>query len=143
MEQGQGEHPYGFQIAVGLVKPTKGYDQLYFGATGQEPGPKNIWLARNFDTPAPIGKWFTLTYYFKDGDQNNGRFTTTIQLDGEQPIKICDVADCTHHPLNPASQGMEVYNPLKLYTSSEVMEYMKSKNKPLRIYWDDLKVWRD
>lgn len=135
--------PYGFRISVGIGKPKAETNELYFTLNGQNYQSVNIWNADNFKVKVPIGKWFTMNYYFKDGDKDNGRFYMSIQPDGEEPITICDVHNYTHHTMNPNSKGLQGYEPFKLYTSKEIMSYVKSQNKSLKIYWDDIKIWRD
>lgn len=42
---------------------------------------------------------------------------------------------------DPAPNGFTGYNPMKLYTSKELVSYVKSQGKTLQIYWDDFKLW--
>ncbi len=35
------------------------------------------------------------------------------------------------------------FNPIKLYTSKELINFMKSQGKTLQIYWDNYKLWKD
>jgi hypothetical protein len=35
------------------------------------------------------------------------------------------------------------FNPMKLYTSKELIDFMKSRGKTLQIYWDDYKLWKN
>jgi hypothetical protein len=44
---------------------------------------------------------------------------------------------------DPAPNGLTGYNPMKLYTSSALVSYVKSKGKTLQIYWDDFKLWKN
>ena len=53
--------------------------------------------------------------------------------DGEQNFTTLDK--------NP--DGVTEFNPLKLYTSKQQIEFMKSKGKTLQVYRDDFKIWRD
>jgi adenine C2-methylase RlmN of 23S rRNA A2503 and tRNA A37 len=38
--------------------------------------------------------------------------------------------------------GVTQFNPMKMYTSKELIDYMKAQGKPLQILWDDFKLWR-
>lgn len=139
---------YPFRVGLGIGKPSVGDGDLYFTFGGQNNTPANVWTniwnTDNFRVPAPIGKWFTMNYYFKDGDRNTGRFYMTIKVDGtDREEIIADIHNYTHHTENPASVGMRSYNPIKLYTSPELIDFVKSKDKTLKIYWDNLKIWRD
>ena len=49
----------------------------------------------------------------------------------------------THNTEDPAPDGIGHFNPIKLYTSKELINYMGSQNKTMEIYWDDLKIWKD
>ncbi|MFT6679410.1 MAG: hypothetical protein ACJAZG_002090, partial [Granulosicoccus sp.] len=35
------------------------------------------------------------------------------------------------------------FNPMKLYTSDELLNYMIANNGILQIYWDDFKLWKN
>jgi hypothetical protein len=39
--------------------------------------------------------------------------------------------------------GVGDFNPMKLYTSKGLIDYMKSQGKTLQIYRDDYKLWKD
>ena len=67
----------------------------------------------------------------------------TIQPDGEAEQTVFDVTNYTHNTTDPAPNGVTGYNPMKLYTSKEVVGFMKERGKMLQIYWDDFKLWRD
>jgi len=51
------------------------------------------------------------------------------------------VTNFTHMTKDPAPNGLTGYNPMKLYTSKELVSYVKSQGKTLQIYWDDFKLW--
>jgi hypothetical protein len=42
----------------------------------------------------------------------------------------------------PDPDGVSDFNPLKLYTSKGLIDYMHSRGKTLQIYWDDFKLWK-
>lgn len=67
----------------------------------------------------------------------------TIQPEGEEKEVIFDVNRVTHNTEDPNPDGVTEFNPLKLYTSKQLIEYMKSKDKTLQIYWDDFKLWKN
>ena len=61
----------------------------------------------------------------------------TIQPDGEKEQMVFDVTNFTYNTSDPAPNGFSGYNPMKLYTSKEVVAFMKAQGKTLQIYWDD------
>ncbi len=142
--------PYGFRVTLGLGKPTSDKSELNFILDAQDceftaDGKQqytNIWNKES-EVKVPIGKWFTLETYFKEGNQNNGKFSLSIQADGESKKTVFDVTNFTHNTKDPNPTGITEFNPMKMYTSKEVANFMKSKGKSLEIYWDDLKIWKD
>jgi hypothetical protein len=143
--------PYGFRITLGIGKPVTTESDLYFILDGQDcqlfaDGSQKyttLWSETNQKVKIPIGKWFTLEYYFKEGDANNGRFYMTIQPDGGNREVIFDLTKITHNTKDPNPDGVTDFNPIKLYTSKSLIDYMRSQGKTLQIYWDDFKLWKD
>lgn len=143
--------PYGFRVTLGLGKPTEAESDLYFILDGQdcrlfEDGSQKyttLWSEINQNTKVPIGQWFTLEYYYKEGNAANGRFYMTVQPEGKKKEVIFDITAFTHNSHDPNPNGVTDFNPLKLYTSKKLIDYMNSKGKTLQIYWDDFKLWKD
>lgn len=141
--------PYGFRITLGIGKPVETESDLYFILDAQDcklfsddrQKYTTIWSRINTDVKVPIGKWFTLQYYYKEGNAENGRFYMTIQPDGEKKEMIFDVTGFTHNTKDPNPDGVTDFCPLKLYTSKGLIDYMRSKGKTLQIYWDDFRLW--
>ncbi|MBW6537107.1 MAG: hypothetical protein K0B11_19015 [Mariniphaga sp.] len=143
--------PFGFRITLGLGKPVATESDLYFILDGQdcqlfEDGSQKyttLWSEINQNIKVPIGEWFTLEYYYKEGDAEIGNFYMTVQPDGGQKAVIFDVTGFTHNSHDPNPNGVTDFNPLKLYTSKKLIDYMKSEGKTLQIYWDDFRLWKD
>jgi hypothetical protein len=143
--------PYRFRITLGIGKPVATESDLYFILDAEDcelfPDDKQkytkVWAETNQQVKVPIGKWFTMEYYFKEGDNNNGRFYMAITPEGGAKQVIFDVHKITHNTQDPAPDGVGDFNPLKLYTSKELVQYMKSQGKTLQIYWDDVKLWKN
>ncbi len=143
--------PYRFRITLGIGKPVKEESDLYFILDGQdcelfEDGSQKyttLWSDTNNKIKVPIGKWFTLEYYYKEGNAENGRFYMTIQPDGGQKEVIFDLKRITHNTKDPNPDGVTDFNPIKLYTSKSLIDFMRSEGKTLQIYWDDFKLWKD
>lgn len=138
------DEPYGFRTTLGIEKPKEGESDLYFKLDAENAGQKQVWNAG--DQPkvkVPIGKWFTMEYYVKEGNKETGRFYMTITPDGEPKQVVFDVTNFTHNTYDPAPNGFTGWSPQKLYTSKELVGFVKSKGKTLQIYWDDFKLWRE
>lgn len=143
--------PYGFRITLGIGKPIAEESDLYFILDGQDcelfaDGSQKyttLWKETNQKIKVPIGKWFTLEYYYKEGDANNGKFYMTIQPDGGKKEIIYNLTKITHNTKDPNPDEVTDFNPIKLYTSKKLIDYMGSQGKTLQIYWDDFKLWKD
>jgi hypothetical protein len=143
--------PYRFRITLGLGKPVATESDLYFILDAEDcelfPDDKQkytkVWVETNQSVKVPIGQWFTMEYYYKEGDNNTGRFYMAITPEGGTKQVIFDVHKITHNTQDPAPDGLGDFNPIKLYTSKDLVQYMKSQGKTLQIYWDDLKLWKN
>ena len=143
--------PYGFRITLGIGKPVSGESDLYFILDGQNcdlasDGSQKyttLWSETNQKQKVPIGKWFTLEYYYKEGNAENGKFYMTIQPDGAEKVNVFNLTTITHNSKDPSPDGVTDFNPIKLYTSKPLIDYMRSQHKTLQIYWDDFKLWKD
>lgn len=142
--------PYRFRITLGIGKVTEGEGELNFILDAEDcqlfadGGQKysTVWSEKNKDVNIPIGKWFRLDLYFKEGDNTTGRFYLAMTPDHGTKQVIFDLARITHNTEDPHPDGIGDYNPLKLYTSKGLIDFMKSQGKTLQIYWDDYKLWK-
>jgi hypothetical protein len=143
--------PFRFRITLGIGKPTPNESDLYFILDAQDcelfaDGKQKyttIWAESNVTVKVPIGKWFTMDYYYKEGDNQNGRFYLSITPEGEKKLVVFDLTKITHNTQDPNPDGVGDFNPIKLYTSKGLIQYMKSKDKTLQIYWDDFGLWKN
>jgi hypothetical protein len=143
--------PYGFRITLGLGKPVSSPSDLYFILDAQDcqlfpDGSQKyttIWSETNQTMKVPIGKWFTLEYYYKEGDARDGRFYLAITPEAGLKYVIFDLTKITHNTEDPKPDGVGDFNPIKLYTSKGLINYMKDQGKTLQIYWDDFRLWKD
>jgi hypothetical protein len=137
-----------FRITINLQKTETGtVEDLYFGVHGQvritDKKWENVWDNVNKSFGVPIGSWLTAEIYFKEGDQSNGLFKFVITPESGTPVTIFDVVNYTHHPNGPDADGLTEFNPMKLYTSKGVIDFMRSQNGTLQIYWDDFELWKN
>ena len=134
---------YGFRVTLGIGKSSGETHALHFILNAENAGQKEVWRANNEAVEVPVGKWFTMDYYYKEGDKNTGRFYMAITPEGGKQQVVFDVTNYTHNTTDPAPNGLSGYNPMKLYTSKEVVAFVKEQGKTLQVYWDDFKLWKD
>ncbi len=143
-------HPFPFRVTVGLRKPA-GKGQLRFHAEAQNIDQTNpdkakfivIWSQLNEQLEVPFGKWMTLEYYLAEGDAKTGRFFMAVTPQGGERKVLFDITHYTHHTKDPAPDGFTAWNPMKLYTSRPLTDYMRGQGKALELLWDDLYIWKD
>jgi hypothetical protein len=142
--------PFPFRVTVGLHKPAKGKDSLYFHAEAQDVNQtqvkkakfSTIWEQLNRQFKVPFGKWMTLEYYVAEGDKKRGHFFMAVTPEGGKRAVLFDITNFTHHTQDPAPNGFSTWNPLKLYTSKQLVDYMRGQGKALEAYWDDVSIWK-
>ncbi len=143
--------PHGFRITLGIGKEVAGEGELQFILDGQDcqlfaDGSQKyttLWSETNKSVKVPIGQWFTAEYYYKEGDDKTGRYYMSLQPDGEKKQVVFDVVRFTHNTSDPEPDGVSDFNPIKLYTSKNLIDFMRSKDKTLQVYWDDFKLWKN
>ncbi len=119
-----------FRVTVNIVKTESGpTNALYFQAKA--------------DHQTPFGKWMKIEVYIKEVDENNGRFYMSITPEGEQKTILFDIVGNTQHAKEKCPDGFSHFQPLKLYTSDRLIEFMKKNGKNLDVYWDAWKVYLD
>lgn len=140
--------PHPFRISVNLAKREAGPRQtLYFGVSASVPEPskpenwdRHLWQVRNADFAVPVGRWMRVDYYFRDGLAGEGRFVMTVTPEGGSRHVIADVTGPTRHPDAARSDGLTHFNPVKLYTSRQLVDHVRRSGSALVTYWDDLVV---
>jgi hypothetical protein len=138
--------PYGFRITLGIGKTSANKEPLHFILNAENPGQKEVWAGDNTKTLVPLGKWFLLETYFKEGDKNTGRFYVAITPEGGEREVVFDIHNYTHNTNDPAPNGMTGFNPMKLYTWPQIAEYVRDRSKQergLAVYWDDFKLYKN
>jgi hypothetical protein len=141
--------PHGFRITLGIGKPVEWESDLCFILDGQDcelfqdnsQKYTTLWKEVNQNVKVPIGKWFTIDYYYKEGDDQTGRFWMAMQTDEGERQVVFDVINFTHNSGDNNPDGVTDFNPLKLYTSKKLIDFMRSNGKTLQLYWDDFKLW--
>ncbi len=134
-----------FKISLGIHKRNPWSSDLNFNLTGDIKTTywQHIWEESDSNYSIPVGQWLTLETYFKEGNASNGRFVLAVTPDGGTRHIIFDVTNFTHHPSDTSPDGMRHYNPMKLYTSDVVIDYVRNNGGVLQLYWDDFEIWKD
>jgi hypothetical protein len=153
--RGWSDGKFPFRITLGLHKTGTGeVENLFFGADGQEiavdengvPIVDNAWKARAWrevsPVAVPVGRWFEMEVYMKEGDAMNGRYVLTIQEEGKERQTVLDVTGYTHHPKATSFDGIMEINPMKLYCSHTPVDHIRENGGLLQFYWDDFKFWK-
>jgi hypothetical protein len=134
-----------FKISLGIHKRNPWSSDLNFNLTGDIKTTywQHIWEESDSSYSIPVGQWLTLETYFKEGNASNGRFILAVTPDGGTRQVVFDVTNFTHHPSDILPDGMKHYNPMKLYTSDAVIDYVRNNGGILQLYWDDFEIWKD
>lgn len=132
-----------FRISLGLWKDKTG--KLHFGFKAQDYIDKKfIDIERGDDErlEVPIGRWFLLRTELIEGDQDSG-FMCISMVDDEvervlykRKMQTMATAFCEKkHPL----QGFTLIQPIKLYTSARLTDWMRDRGYAIEAYFTDWK----
>ena len=138
----QGSHKTTFRITIGLWKSKRG--GLHFGFKAQDYiDGKYIDVERGDDEQqeVPIGRWFRLRTVIEEGDSTSGFFRLTM-LDEDQEhilyertMQTMSTAICEgRYP----RKGFNYLQPVKLYTSAWLTEWMKNRGHAIEAYFTDV-----
>lgn len=143
------DDPFPYRLTVGIGKPSAESRDLHFMvdaedyeyATESSKGRYvELWHDMNTNVSVPIGNWVVLEYYLKEGNQQNGRFYMAMTPEGGEKQVIFDIRNFTHNTNDPNPDGITLWNPMKLYTSKDLVNYIRGEGKTLQVYWDDLEI---
>lgn len=154
---GWGEEEFPFRISVDIVKPDRfSNSPFYFKVRASQKRKldrrvttevwDDVWVETNKKIQVPVGQWFTLEYFWKEGSDQTGRFSVAITRRSDQIRHVVfDIRRTTHNPLNKKPDGLKHFNPMKLETSGEYINFVREKGHALEILWDnlDLRVCKD
>lgn len=143
-----------FRITVGLCRePGAGDRELHFNIHGQPVPEKGspvlpqysgwdrpTWEKVNYDFPVPTGVWLECETGYRMGDAQTGRFSFRVRPQGGDWVSIFDIRDWTYNPRSARPQPLYGWNPMKLYTSAALTDYVRNRGGFLQVYWDDLAV---
>lgn len=132
-----------FRISLGLWKSKTG--KLHFGFKAQDYIDKRFIDVEKGDVErleVPIGRWFRLRTELKEGDQHSG-FMKVSMVDGRQDRvlykrKMQTMATVFCEKKYPR-QGFTLIQPIKLYTSARLTDWMKDRGCAIEAYFTDWK----
>lgn len=138
-----------FRVTVNLFKDAEGpVEEIHFHAKADHQACnvcewKEDWGEEATHFAIPFGVWMEIELYLLEGDENNGRFYMAVTPEGQSKVVVFDITNNTHHRKEKCPDGFTHFQPMKLYTSDEVINYMKDGGKSLELFWDDWKLYRN
>ena len=135
---------YEFRINVQLKKPYGIGQPFRLRAHSQKIiGWVDVWDYDNEVFEVPTGQWMTVNIHYVVGDDQSGKFYMDITPDGGTKKVIFDITNFTHHPDDPAPNGVRDLNPFKLYSHKDNVDVVRndSAGKYLHFFWDDFELW--
>jgi hypothetical protein len=134
-----------FRISVNVNTDKSNHPgKLLFEAHGQlqsEGGSyydTDVWVDINESFYIPTETWMLVEYVFIEGDADNGVFKMYVTPDGGARTEVFNVTNYTHHPTDPSPDGLVRWNPVKMYLSDDIIDYVRGEGSSLQILWDDL-----
>lgn len=124
-----------FRISVSLYKPAGPADRLRFRVSCTTRWALGAWTQQWLETAeyaVPFGRWMTIELAARAGDADTGTFSMAVTDADAGRLVLFNLARLTGNP-----EGYTGFNPMKLYTSDALIEYMSASNKALEVYWDD------
>lgn len=135
------------RISLDIVKEAGAGSPLWFAVstTVEVDGVwKNFWARVNKTFEIPIGEWLDMELGYKQGDAKSGRFYLAVRRESDAvKTVVLNVTNWTYHPLAPQPVPLTHWQPLKLYTSSGVIDYVRNNGGVTQVYWDDLEIWKE
>jgi len=140
-------YQYPFRISVNLQKPSSDPGgELFFGLSTeafQNGGWKKLTEHINTVYPVPIGEWIDIEMHIREGGEGMGHIGMEVIRSQANNRFIFGFDMLTHHPDDPCPDGYSHFNPMKLYTSDDVLNYVKDQGGALEVLWDDFELWKD
>ncbi len=102
-----------------------------------------VWIEQNLQYAVPVGAWFTIEFGYRTGDADTGRLVVVITPESTGvPTVVFDVTNWTYDPAAdlPGGTGpvaMTHWNPQKLYSSDNVLHYIRDRGGVAQVYFDD------
>ncbi len=145
-------HKNSFNIVLNLAKPAGVGVPLYFTASGSvfDGGEavrgrfKEIWAEAGSNFEVPVGEWIDIEIGYKAGNKETGRFYMAAKREKDEVLTtIFDITNWTYHPESPDLVPVTHLNPLKLYSSSRIIDFIRNKGGVAQVYWDDFEAYKN
>lgn len=145
-------HPYPFRIWLGIGKEKGAGKPLLFVVAGEEGNSdiftrgewKTDWYRVGKDFEIPIGEWLDMEVGYKQGNKDTGRFYVAAKRESDAAMTtIFDVRDWTYNPNAKTPVPLTDWTPLKLYTSSAVIDHIRNNGGVAQIYYDDFEILKN
>lgn len=140
-------NPSPSRVTFGLTKPSAlpktalRFEIIVESNAGQNTPFIENWKRVNQTVDVPYDTWFTLEFYLKEGGIGEGLVYATITPDQKPKQLLFNYRASTRNTSTNASFGYANINPLKLYTSDTLIDFVKSQDGKFEVYFDDWKLW--
>lgn len=145
----KGRHPHPFRITLGIIKEAGVGAPLVLGVSGEVAagGRKghgkwaSIWHDIGYGVELPVGEWIDVEIGYRQGDKKTGHFEVSIKRKNDpKMITVLSINDWTYNPKASKPVPLTAWNPLKLYTSSQIIDHIRNKGGVAQLYFDDLDI---
>ncbi len=135
-----------FRVTLNINKDEGIGKPLYWNMHAQtrsSPGDwTTLWHGADADVPVPINTWFTLHVDIQEGCAQSGRFRVRLEKEDGSEYTVVDAVNITQHPNDPAPDGFVSFNPVKIYTSAKVIDWVREQGEDLVVLWDDFMLYQ-
>ncbi len=144
------KHPYPFRMSINIGKRAGAGKPLYFLVTGAiaDGGKakhgkwKDIWGEIGSRFEVPVGEWLDIELGYKQGNEKSGRFYMAVKREKDKKFTtVFDITNWTYHPDSPKPVPLTHWQPIKIYTSSSVIDFVRRKGGAVQLYWDDVEIY--
>ena len=105
---------------------------------------KDIWVEAGSNFEVPIGEWLDIEVGYKAGNKETGRYYLAAKRASDQEFTtIFDVTNWTYHPESPEPVPITNINPMKLYSSERIVDFIRNKGGVAQLYWDDYEAYEN
>lgn len=105
---------------------------------------RELWTEVGSGFEVSLGEWLDVEVGYKIGDRQNGRFYMAVKRTGDNEFTtVFDITNWTYHPRSPTPVPMTAWQPLKLYTSGNIIDIVRRRGGVLQMYYDDLEIYSE
>jgi hypothetical protein len=143
-------HKHPFKLSLRIAKPKGVGTKLYFVAAGgtyvggdvRRGKWKDVWAEAGYNFEVPIGEWIDIEVGYKAGDKKTGRYYLGAKRARDSSFTtVFDVTNWTYNPQSPEPVPITNIQPIKLYSSGSVIDFIRKKGGVAQVYWDDFEAY--